>query len=77
MSEVENEGGLVLSMDAGPMRGRWVASLFVTAVGGWQLYSHSSRGLVGGKMRAAKSTEPRVETNVGCKLTFLKAAWAS
>lgn len=28
-------------------------------------------------MRVAKSTEPRVETNVGCKPTFLKAAWAS
>lgn len=49
MSEVENEGGTVLSMDAGPMRGRWAASLLVTAVGGWQLYSHSSMGAGGWK----------------------------
>lgn len=49
MSRVENEGGAILSMDAGSMRGRWATSLFVSAVRGWQLYSHSCVGAGGWK----------------------------
>lgn len=69
ISRVENEGGAQTQAQEGQV----VAGCLSLLSGVGSCAAPRVWGLVGRKVGAAKPAEPRVETDVGCKATFLKA----
>lgn len=74
MWRVESEGGAALSAAAGP--GVQVGRAVGLCCRGWPLCSPSCVGAGGRGGEGSQTHRTKVETDVGCKVTFLKAVWA-